>query len=96
MVIYSKQKRYDDEIRVTKKAIEIFTKENRSRFDRAYDNPENESIKAQLLLGFINCSPVMGTKGWYVYSPYEVKKWEARLLRVIKRKEKNKQTTALL
>lgn len=84
MIIYRRLKRYDDEIRVIYRAIEVFTKENEKRFEFAINNPDNEGIKRELQAGLETCISVMGTKGFYAFAPYPVIKWSSRLTKVLK------------
>ncbi len=86
MVIYRKLKKYDDEIRVINKAIEIFTRENEKRLKAAFDKPDNENIKDQLQIGSEKCTDVMGMNGFYAYVPYPIIKWNERLTKAMKLK----------
>jgi hypothetical protein len=79
MVIYHREKKYHQEIRVIKRALEVFTAENKRRFDFANENPENFNLKENLRKGFESCSEVRNLKGWSIYVPYPVKKWNERL-----------------
>jgi hypothetical protein len=79
MVLYRRQKKFDDEIRVIKIAITVFSKENILRFNKAYYNPLNINIRQKITDGFRDCYNVMGPNGWYTFVPYPVNKYKNRL-----------------
>lgn len=83
MILYRKQKRYDDEIRVIYRAIDVFTKENEKRFNSAVNNPNNAAIKDELQLGHETCSSVRGLNSMFTYVPYPVIDWSSRLTKVM-------------
>ena len=88
MTIYRKNKEYSEEIRVIKKAIAIFTKENNRRAKKAIKaNPEFAySIENALS----NSEKVMGIDGRsYIFVPYDINKYRERLEKAILLKQKN-------
>jgi methyltransferase-like protein len=90
MIIYRKRKNYKNEIRVIKIAIDVFSKENEIRYQRALKKANNEELKGQVQIGHKNCENVRGNDGWIIYSPYPVKKYQDRLEKAIKLNEKSK------
>lgn len=88
MVLYRKQKDYASEIRVIKKAIEVFSKENLRRAKIAIkDNPRKEKAINKAL---VTCDKVLGTTRsalngvlMYCFCPYDVVKYQKRLERVL-------------
>lgn len=88
MILYRKQKDYASEIRVIKKAIEVFSKENLRRAEIAIkDNPRKEKAINKAL---VTCDKVLGTTRstlngvlLYCFCPYDVVKYQKRLERVM-------------
>jgi tetratricopeptide (TPR) repeat protein len=84
IILYKRLKRYDDEIRIIKKAIEVFSKENEYRFEKAFYNSSDITIRAEIKRGMINNKSVKGING-YLFVPYDIKKWVKRLEREMKK-----------
>lgn len=88
MVLYRKRKEYANEIRVIKKAIEVFTKENYRRADMAIrENPKKEKVIRKAL---VTCEKVFGSirstlngNLLYCFCPYDVVKYKKRLEKAI-------------
>ena len=79
MILYRKNKEYENEIRVIQTAIKVFTKENKHRLKKALQNANNETTTEAIRRGFESCEQVKGDDGWVIFNPYSVKKYEDRL-----------------
>lgn len=87
MILYRKNKEYAKEIKVIKKAISVFTKENKKRARRAIK--ENPELSFYINEALIKCEKVMGPDGrFYAFVPYEVNKYKDRLEKAIQLKKK--------
>lgn len=88
MVLYRKRKDYANEIRVIKKAIEVFNKENYRRAEMAAkENPKKEKAIRKALE---TCEKVLGNVRstlngnlLYCFCPYDVVKYKKRLEKAI-------------
>jgi tetratricopeptide (TPR) repeat protein len=90
MIIYRKTFDYDNEIRIIKLAIKVFTKENKRRAKIAIkDHPY---LKEQIENAIETCGNVRKTDGFYAYCPYPVTKYQNRLEKAIELKKKNKKS----
>lgn len=77
MKIYRHRKKYRDECRVIRRAIEIFTAENQRRAERAItDEPTRQKEISEALL---SCRKVIGSHGFYCFVPYDVVALRERL-----------------
>lgn len=83
MIIYRKKLDYENEIRIIKIAIEIFSNENIKRYQRALINETDNEIIERLNVGFEKCENVQGKERWYIYSPYPIMKYQKRLEKAI-------------
>lgn len=88
MTIYRKNKEFSEEIRVIKKAISVFTKENNRRAKKAIKaNPE---LAYSIENALSNCEKVMGVDSrFYIFVPYDTNKYRERLEKAILLKQKN-------
>lgn len=83
MVLYRRQKDYDNEIRVILKAIDVFTEENERRARQAIAN--NPSKASEIEHGLETCTSVRGDMRnslgvlMYCFVPYDVNKYKKRL-----------------
>lgn len=81
MIIYHKLKQYKNEKRVIEIALRVFNEENKKRNDiakKSYPNLANELHNALILnIDFYN------DKGFCVFHPYKLNKWNNRLLKII-------------
>lgn len=84
MVLYRKQKRYADEIRIIDKAIEVFTAENERRFQVAISQPENRDYLLDIQAAMETSTGVKNKDGWYIFSPYPLMKYISRKEKAIK------------
>lgn len=87
MTLYRKNKEYSKEIKVIKKAISVFTKENNRRAKKAIKtNPELAYFIEEALS---NNENVMGIDGKsYIFVPYDTNKYRERLEKVVQLKNK--------
>lgn len=81
MIIYHKLKQYNNERRVIEIAIRIFTNENNKRMVNAIDN--NPELKVEIEKAFISNSRYFATNGKCLYNPYDLTKWNNRLLKLL-------------
>lgn len=79
MIIYRRQKRYTDEIRVIKTALEVFGQENERRFKQAIETCRDQETLEAIKLARETCGTVRRPDGRVVYSPYPIMKWISRL-----------------
>lgn len=86
MTLYRKSKEYSKEIKVIKKAISVFTKENNRRAKKAIKtNPELTYFIEEALS---NSEKVMGIDGRsYIFVPYDTNKYRERLEKVVQLKK---------
>jgi hypothetical protein len=87
MILYHKRKDFENEKRVIEIAIQVFTKENQDRAERAIQNHPHLSDKIGKELLF--CNKVMGDNGFYCFVPYDVLKYKRRLLKLVQTDSKN-------
>lgn len=78
MILYRRQKKFKDEIRVIDIANEVFTEVNEVRYRNAATKPENRKYLAELQTAMEECRGVKNDEGWYIFSPYPVMKWILR------------------
>lgn len=85
MTLYRKNKEYSNEIRIIKKAISVFSKENNRRAKKAIRaNPE---LANHIEDALSNGEKVMGLDGkFYVFIPYNINKYKERLKKVVQLK----------
>jgi hypothetical protein len=81
MILYHIKKDQGNEIRVINYAIEVFTKANEERADKAIQSNPHCAAKIQKALFF--CEKVMGNDGFYCFVPYDVLKYKKRLFKLI-------------
>jgi tetratricopeptide (TPR) repeat protein len=82
MILYRKRMDYLNEGRVIKIAIEVFSKENEIRLQKALVKAKSESKKKEILNAFEKFERVLGDDGWWIYNPYLVNKYKSRLEKV--------------
>ena len=78
MILYGKEKRYKDELRVIDKAILVFSAENERLFKIAYYNSKNAEYQPAINAAFEKCESIKNKKGWYIFNPFPVKKYILR------------------
>lgn len=88
MVLYRRRKDYNNEIRVIKRAIEVFEQENNRRAEKAAR--EEPQLKGQIAAAVITCQQVMGSHGFYCFVPYDVAAYRERLAKAERLLEKQK------
>ena len=77
MILYHKAKDYENEARVIRIAIEVFTRENKKRLMQAVESyPESRNL---IETGFESCSAVYGKEGMVIFNPYNTAKYQNRL-----------------
>lgn len=77
MVLYRRRKDYANEIRVIKRAIEVFQRENERRAENAVkDEPQ---LREQIQEAVISGKQIMGGNGFYCFVPYDVAAFRERL-----------------
>lgn len=82
MIIYRRRKDYYNEIRVIKKAIDVFSAENeRMAATAVLIEPTKE---AEITNALFTCEKVVGTHGFYCFSPYNIVAYRDRLWEVEK------------
>lgn len=84
MILYHKRKDYINEIRVTEIALNVFSIENKERYEIALSESKNQNFIKEINAGYEMCENVRGKDGWIIYSPYPVKKYELRLEKIKK------------
>jgi hypothetical protein len=78
MVIYRKQKRYKDELRVINKGIEVFTGQVEKEQQRMMKRIKNKSQLKRLSTVFGKRTGLMNKKGNDLYLPAPVDRWLKR------------------
>ncbi|MHA6279026.1 hypothetical protein ACXYMT_02505 [Salinimicrobium sp. CAU 1759] len=81
MIIYRKRKQYQDEIRVIKAAIGVFSDENHSRYQRAIKRASTGELKKLIEAGHQRGEKVQGLDGTVIYNPYPVQTYKQRLVK---------------
>lgn len=77
MVLYHKRKDYQNEIRVIKRYLELFSFENEKRYKAAIEN--NPKFKNEIQYAYIHEERVMGDNGIYIYTPYQLERYKEKL-----------------
>lgn len=90
MVLYRKNKDYDNELRVINTAIKAFGKENEARYNNAIKNQKNKKYLEEIQLANETNTGVKNDEGWYIFLPYNIMKYIERLEKVKKLIESNK------
>lgn len=86
MKIYRKQKDYENEVRVIRRAIEVFSLENKKRAKHSIEQmPKKE---AEIRNALNTCNKVMGDNGLYCFVPYDVAAYTVRLNKALALLEK--------
>lgn len=77
MILYRRRKDYENEVRVIRRAIEVFFAENQRRAERAIDDePQREE---EIMDAVLSCEKVMGSHGFYCFVPFDVLSMRGRL-----------------
>lgn len=88
MKIYRKQKDYENEVRVIRRAIEVFSIENEKRAELSIERMPSKEAEIRNALN--SCSKVMGDDGLYCFVPYDVTAYLVRLDKALALMEKSK------
>ncbi|MDR1022017.1 MAG: hypothetical protein LBL94_01910 [Prevotellaceae bacterium] len=92
LVLYRKNKDYENEKRICMLIIDIHSKENEKRLQRALANEENKGLENQIINAHNeNRTLFIEGRHFCIYNPYEVNKYKNRLDK-INLKEKGKVT----
>lgn len=83
MVLYHKQKDYENEKRIIEIAIEVFDKDNQTRAERCIEQHPNK--KEDILRSLCSCTQLWGDDGWVIFNPVDVNKWKRRLEKLNKK-----------
>lgn len=81
IILYHKKKDYQNEIRVIRKYLELFSIENGKRYKMAIEN--NPKFKDDIKYAYINEEKVMGDNGFYIFVPYEIRQYKDRLEKIM-------------
>lgn len=77
MILYHKAKDYEKEARVIGLAIDVFTEENKRRYEHAVKS--HPDMKDLIEDGFNKCKLVCNADNWVVFNPYDIPKYRKRL-----------------
>jgi hypothetical protein len=80
MLIYRKQKKYKDELRIINKGIGVFSEANKKQLEESISSKKNKKEIEKLSKAFMKSSGLVDRKGREVHVPEPINKW-------IKRKE---------
>ncbi len=89
MKIYRRRKEYDNEIRVIRRAINIFSEENKRRAEAASN--EEPAKSSQIYASLESCEKVMGVHGWWIFNPYDINAYKIRLSKAQKLRSNEQQ-----
>jgi len=79
MILYSRIKDPENEVRIIKKAIEVFNEENNRKANCSIE--KNPQFKEQILEALKSEGKVMGDNGFYIFSSYNIEKYKQRLIK---------------
>ena len=88
LVLYRKQKRYKDELRVIDKGIEVFTKQIEKQQQQMLLNSKNKTQVKRLSALVGKKVGLMNKKGTGLFIPAEVSRWQKRRETVKKKLKK--------
>lgn len=88
MILYRKQKKYDNEISIIKIAIKTFSKENKRLYLNKLSKTKNKEEQEKIKEGFEKQKIIIGENGWIIFNPYSIKKYEDRLEKTVALKNK--------
>ncbi len=77
MILYRRRKAYGEEVRVIRRAIEVFFAENQRRAERAIE--DEPQLEEEITAALLSCEKVMGSHGFYCFVPYDIVSMRARL-----------------
>lgn len=87
MILYSRIKDPENEVRIIKKAIEVFNEENNRKANCSIE--KNPQFKEQILEALKSEGKVMGDNGFYIFSSYNIEKYKQRLIKARLKKYNN-------
>lgn len=89
MVLYRRRRDYANEIRVIKRAVEVFQQENERRAEKAIE--DEPQLREQIQEAAVSGKQVMGSNGFYCFVPYDVAAFRERLKKTETLYDKQKQ-----
>ena len=89
IIIYRKLKRFKDELRVIKKGIDIFTRENERQLKEKISTKVKKNQLAKLSNAFLKTSGLIDKKGKATFYPEPINKWMKRKV-LVEQKVKGK------
>lgn len=81
MTLYNRNKDYQNEARIAKNAIDIFSIENEKRYKKSIE--EHPELKEEIEYAYFMEEKVMDNNAFYIYVPYKVKNYKNRLEKII-------------
>ena len=78
MVLYRKQKKYKEELRVIKKGIQVFSDQHKKQLEENLSEKKNRSEIVKLSNAFMKGAGLVDKKGKDVYYPEPINKWMKR------------------